>query len=193
MDRGAWWAAVHGVAKSRARLNLTQGSPMSGSMEKLSSTKPVACARKIGDCWYNCFPMEWLFLFFFFTAFKIFFYACFWKFITLLGAILCLLCFGWASLTNESVFSIQFGKFSAIISSNIFPQFSLWNCSFYMLHHLPCLTGSKIVHFSLNFVLFVLQVTLTSMNGFIILFNLLFFSLLFLFLFKITHCSVVNL
>ena len=50
MDRGAWWAAVHGVAKSQARLNLTQGSPVSGSMEKLSSTKPVPCARKAGDC-----------------------------------------------------------------------------------------------------------------------------------------------
>lgn len=103
-------------------LNHPKSIPHSWCMEKLSSTKPVPCARKAGDCWYNCFLMEWLFLFlfFFFTAFKIFFYACFWKFITLLGAILCLLCFGWASLTNKSVFSIQFGSFQPFSLSSLY-------------------------------------------------------------------------
>ena len=61
--------------------NLTQGSPMSRFMEKLSSTKPIPHARKVGDLkditYY--FPNGMAFLFFFYCL-KIFFYACSWKF-----------------------------------------------------------------------------------------------------------------
>ena len=35
MDRGAWWAAVHGVAKSWARLEISPGCSLQGLMLKL--------------------------------------------------------------------------------------------------------------------------------------------------------------
>ena len=47
MDRGSWWAAVHGVAKSRTRLsNFTFPFPFH-ALEKETATYPSVLAWKI--------------------------------------------------------------------------------------------------------------------------------------------------
>ena len=47
MDRGAWWATVHGVAKSRMRLTgeqqLLQGLPAAAAAAKLLQLCPTLC------------------------------------------------------------------------------------------------------------------------------------------------------
>ena len=43
MDRGTWWAAVHGVAKSRPRLSTSAATVYEGSLFSTSSPTFVIC------------------------------------------------------------------------------------------------------------------------------------------------------
>ena len=47
MDGGAWWAAVHGVAKSRTRLSDFTFTFHFHALEKEMATQPSTLARKI--------------------------------------------------------------------------------------------------------------------------------------------------
>ena len=41
MDRGAWWATVHGVTKSQIRLSTKQFTELTGSLKREGSSEPV--------------------------------------------------------------------------------------------------------------------------------------------------------
>ena len=55
MDRGAWWAAVRGVAQSRARLSDWAWAQTFG--ETRSAQTSVCLSLKLGICVHNSFPV----------------------------------------------------------------------------------------------------------------------------------------
>ena len=53
-DRGAWWAAISGVAQSRTRLKWLSSSRSSSSLRSYADSIPVNCISYIGQDWIHC-------------------------------------------------------------------------------------------------------------------------------------------
>ena len=60
VDRGAWWAAVHGVAQSRTRLKcLSSSSSMHTYTHKHTHIHIHVCTHSLHLCLILCNPMDW--------------------------------------------------------------------------------------------------------------------------------------
>ena len=65
MDRGAWWATVHGVAKSQTRLKQLSSSSSSSRVGKQSLLVQFEVAQQRAelivrwDCWWGILSGSW--------------------------------------------------------------------------------------------------------------------------------------